>query len=166
MELVKVLDKKNEYTGNIKGRKELVENEYRNLVHIWVINSKGELLIQKRSALKKHYPNLWSVTSGCVHYDETFVDTCKRELKEEINVDLNEDNLEYVMSYKLKEVVVQVYTLYQDVDVSKIKLQEEEVSDYKFVTKEELLEMIEKEETAGSINYFEFFYKVLKYELE
>lgn len=166
MELVKVLDKKNEYTGNIKDRKELIENEYRNLIHIWVINSNGELLIQKRSSLKKHYPNLWSVTSGCVHLDESFVDTCKRELKEEINVELNENNLEYVMSYKLREVVVQVYVLYQDVDVSKIKLQEEEVLDYKFVTKDELLRMIKIKETAGSINYFEFFYKVLKNELE
>ena len=94
------------------------------------------------------------------------MDTCKRELKEEINVELNENNLEYVMSYKLREVVVQVYVLYQDVDVSKIKLQEEEVSDYKFVTKDELLRMIKIKETAESINYFEFFYKVLKKELE
>ena len=79
---------------------------------------------------------------------------------------MNENNLEYVMSYKLREVVVQVYVLYQDVDVSKIKLQEEEVLDYKFVTKDELLRMIKIKETAGSINYFEFFYKVLKNELE
>lgn len=166
MELVKVLNKRNEFTGNVKDRKSLVENEYRNLVHIWVINSKGEFLIQKRSALKKHYPNMWSVTSGCIHSDESFIDACKRELKEEINIDLNEDNLEYVMSYKLRNVIVQAYALYQDVDVSKIKLQEGEVSDYRFVTKEELLNMIKNNETAGSINYFEFFYKVLKYELE
>ena len=81
MELVNILNKRNEFTGEIKDRKTLIQNEYRNLVHIWVINSKGEFLIQKRSASKKHYPNMWSVTSGCVNFDESFVDACKRELK-------------------------------------------------------------------------------------
>ena len=79
---------------------------------------------------------------------------------------MDENNLEYIMSYKLRNIVVQVYVLYQDVDVSKIKLQEEEVSDYKFVTDDELKNMIKNRETAGSINYFEFFNRVLKYELE
>ena len=66
MELVDILNKRNEYTGEIKDRKALIENEYRNLVHIWIINDKKELLIQQRSFKKKHFPGLWSVTSGCL----------------------------------------------------------------------------------------------------
>ena len=83
MELVDVLDNRNEYTGSIKGRKELSEGEFRNLVHIWIINSKGEFLLQKRSNLKKHFPNKWSVTRGCTLSKESLVETCRRECKEE-----------------------------------------------------------------------------------
>ena len=69
MELVKIYNNRNEYIDKIKDRKELENGEYRNLVHIWIINSKGEFLLQRRSEMKKHFPNMWSVTSGCVHSD-------------------------------------------------------------------------------------------------
>ena len=75
MELVKIYNSKNEYIDKIKDRKKLEKGEYRNLVHVWIINSKGELLLQRRSENKKHFPNMWSVTSGCVHSDESFVQT-------------------------------------------------------------------------------------------
>lgn len=166
MELVDILNKQNEYTGVIKDRKSLIEGEYRNLVHIWIINSKNEILIQRRSKLKKHFPNKWSVTSGCVDTKESLVETCIRECKEELNVDVDKNNLEYVMSYKKNPVIVQVFVLYQDIELEKIKLQEEEVSEIKFVNSDELKEIILNGECAGSIKYYDFLEKVLKNELE
>ena len=166
MELVKIYNSKNEYIDKIKDRKELEKGEYRNLVHVWIINSKGELLLQRRSENKKHFPNMWSVTSGCVHYDESFVQTCKREVKEELDVDLDENNLEYMISYKLEKVIAQVFVLYQDVDINKVKVQEEEVSEVKFVKCEELEKMIKDNITAGSINYFDFLKRVINKEIK
>lgn len=166
MELVDILNKRNEYTGEIKDRKALIENEYRNLVHVWIINDKKELLIQQRSFKKKHFPGLWSVTSGCVDSKESLVEACIRECKEELNVELDINNLEYMMSFKKDPVIVQVFVLYQNIDISKIILQEEEVSNMKFVTREELKTMMIENKTAGSINYFEFFEKILDKNIE
>lgn len=166
MELVDILNKRNEYTGIIKDRKELKDGECRNLVHIWIINDKGEFLIQQRAMTKKHFPGMWSVTSGCVHSKENFSEACIRECKEELNVDLDINNLEYMMSFKKDPIIVQVYVLYQNVNIDSIILQKEEVSSMKFVKRNELKEMINRKETAGSINYFEFFEQILDKNIE
>ena len=161
MELVDIINSRNEYTGNIKDRKELVDGEFRNLVHVWIINSKGEFLIQKRSALKKHYPNKWSVTSVCVLSKETLVEACVRECREELNVDIDVNKLEFKMTFKKDPVIVQVFVLWQDVDVDKIKLQKEEVSEYKFISRDKLKNLINTNHAAGSIKYFDFLEKVI-----
>ena len=161
MELVDVLDNRNEYTGSIKGRKELSEGEFRNLVHIWIINSKGEFLLQKRSNLKKHFPNKWSVTSGCTLSKESLVETCRRECKEELNVDIDVENLEYYMSFKKKPTVAQIFVLRQNVDLDKVIVQKEEVSEVKLVTKEELINMINNNECANTINYMNVLFDII-----
>lgn len=166
MELVDVLDNRNEYTGSIKGRKELSEGEFRNLVHIWIINSKGEFLLQKRSKLKKHFPNKWSVTSGCTLSKESLVETCRRECKEELNVEIDINNLEYEMTFKKDPVIVNVFVLRQDVDIRNVVLQEEEVSDIKFMTKDEIVKLIDSDGAAGSIKYFEFLEKIIDKKME
>lgn len=166
MELVDVLDNRNEYTGIIKGRKELLEGEFRNLVHIWIINSRGEFLLQKRSNLKKHFPNKWSVTSGCTLSKETLVETCRRECKEELNVEIDINKLEYEMTFKKDPVIVQVFVLRQDVDIEKVVLQEEEVSDIKFMSRDKIIQLIESDDAAGSIKYFEFLEKIIDKKME
>ena len=132
MDLVEILNKQNEYTGEIKKRNELADGEYRNLIHLWIIDDEGKILIQKRASAKKHYPNKWSITSGCVNSKESFVETCIREAKEELNVEIDINNLEYEMTFKKNPVIVNVFVLRQDVDIRNVVLQEEEVSDIKF----------------------------------
>lgn len=166
MELVDVLNNRNEYTGSIKDRKELLEGEFRNLVHIWIINSNGEFLLQKRSGLKKHFPNKWSVTSGCTLSKESLIQTCKRECKEELNVDVDINNLEYEMTFKKDPVIVQVFVLRQEVDLNKVVLQEEEVSDIKYMSRDEIIKLINSDEAAGSIKYFEFLEKIIDKKVE
>jgi isopentenyl-diphosphate Delta-isomerase len=56
-------------------------------VHIWLINKKGELLVCKRSADKKSYPNkLTSSAGGHVDQGEDYKVAAQRELKEELGV--------------------------------------------------------------------------------
>lgn len=161
MDLVEILNKQNEYTGEIKKRNELVDGEYRNLIHLWIIDDEGKILIQKRSSEKKHYPNKWSITSGCVNSKETFVDTCIREAKEELDVDIDVENLEYYMSFKKKPTVAQIFVLRQNVDPDKVIVQKEEVSEVKLVTKEELINMINNNECANTINYMNVLFDII-----
>lgn len=161
MDLVEILNKQNEYTGEIKKRNELADSEYRNLIHLWIIDDEGKILIQKRASAKKHYPNKWSITSGCVNSKESFVETCIREAKEELNVDIDVENLEYYMSFKKKPTVAQIFVLRQNVDLDKVIVQKEEVSEVKLVTKEELINMINNNECANTINYMNVLFDII-----
>lgn len=56
-------------------------------VHIWVWNSTGELLVQRRSAEKDQYPGCWtSSASGHVDAGEDYAQAAVRELREELQL--------------------------------------------------------------------------------
>lgn len=56
-------------------------------VSVFVFNSRGELLLQKRSATKDEYPLLYtSSASGHVSAGETYDETAPRELQEELGL--------------------------------------------------------------------------------
>ncbi|MDR0771551.1 MAG: hypothetical protein LBF15_00300 [Candidatus Peribacteria bacterium] len=67
MELIDILDDNGDFTGEIE-EYELIHSlgKWHRTAHIWIINSKNELLIQKRSAMKKSNPNKWDI-SGAGH---------------------------------------------------------------------------------------------------
>ena len=44
----------------------LSDGQYVMVVDVWIVNSKDEILIQKRSDLKKDLPGTWATHSGCV----------------------------------------------------------------------------------------------------
>ncbi|HXY33870.1 MAG TPA: NUDIX domain-containing protein [Planctomycetaceae bacterium] len=56
-------------------------------VHIFVFNSRGQLLVQRRSALKDEFPLTYtSSASGHVAAGETYEECAPRELEEEIGI--------------------------------------------------------------------------------
>jgi isopentenyldiphosphate isomerase len=84
-ELLDVLNEKGEPTGVAKPRGEIHElGLFHRAIHCWIVNSyvryflpnsnprKGEVLVQKRSHLKKAYPNLWDISSAGID----LVDLC------------------------------------------------------------------------------------------
>ena len=56
-------------------------------VDLLIGNDNGEIIAQKRAANRKLFPGCWEVPGGHVEDGEGFVDTIKRELKEELNMD-------------------------------------------------------------------------------
>ena len=57
-------------------------------VYIFLVNSRGEILIQKRSVNKDLYPGFYTASAtGHVDYGEDYDDAAKRELREELGVD-------------------------------------------------------------------------------
>ena len=149
MEYFDVLDKNRKPLGYTKKRgEELKENEYNTGIEIWIFNDKKLLLTQR--SIEKSHPLEWEVPGGCSQKGETSIDTLEREVKEEIGVDINNE-------YKLlgtelyKKQFVDMYKSNIKVDLSKVKLQAEEVSDIKFVTKEEFLEMAKNDKIVKSV---------------
>ena len=163
MELAEKFDKRRNSLEKVSERYEEIDGEYRQSMHVWIKNDKGEFLIQKRSQSKRVYPGTWSITGGGVDVGENTIDTVVRECKEELNIDVDLDNLELIMTIKRENDFVDIYLLNQSIRLEDITMQEEEVSDVKWVSIEKCQEMIKKGEFSETIIfYFDMFIKLLK----
>ena len=58
----------------------------------------GQYIMQQRSLKSKHYAGKWDMTGGGVIAGETIEDAAIREVKEELGIELNKNNL--VLSYE------------------------------------------------------------------
>ncbi len=155
MEYLDILDKNGNKTGEIKTRKEVHSKGYWHKgVHIWIINSKKELLVQRRSANKDVYPNkLYISVAGHPVSGEEEIEAIKREFYEEIGVELDTSKLEYLFTFS-QEVIenegkfldnqfYDVYLIEMDLDISKLNLQKDEVSEVKNIYYKKFEKMIE-----------------------
>lgn len=147
MELWEVLDDKGNPTGEImeKYDKRVFERGFYHLgTDVWIINSDNKILIQKRSENKKLEPNVWAMTGGSVMVGENSLETIVRETKEELDIEIDPNKLELVTKFKTGNVWIETYILKNDYDIAKMKFQKEEVSDAKWVTWNEIDELVKK----------------------
>lgn len=73
--------------GRILKKMAHIEGAPHMAAHIWIFNSKGEVLIQKRSSIKDSYPDLWDISAaGHISSGETMLDGALREMTEEIGL--------------------------------------------------------------------------------
>lgn len=57
-------------------------------VHIVVVNSRGRILLQKRSAKKDSHPGFWDISvGGHVDVGEEYDDAARREIAEELGIE-------------------------------------------------------------------------------
>ena len=145
MEYLDLYDMNDKKTGETMVRGgEVPEGRYFNVVICYMENSKGEFLIQRASIQKGHK---CSSTGGHVQAGQTLKEAMAREIKEEIGMDVNEDELEFKGRYlKNNTVMCNAYYMKRDIDINKCKLQEEEVESVFWKTKEEIEEMIKNDE--------------------
>jgi isopentenyldiphosphate isomerase len=57
------------------------------VVHVIVLNSRNELVLEKRSQNVDMYKGCWIDVAGHVQYGESYEEAAKREIKEEIGVE-------------------------------------------------------------------------------
>ena len=162
MECFDVVDENRNPLGYIKQRgSELEENEYNVGVEIWIFN-KNKLLMTRRS-LNKSHPGEWEVPGGCSKSGESSIDTIIREIKEEIGIFINKDDFELVDTTIYKKQFVDIYKSNKVINLNDVTLQNDEVCDAKYVTKEEFLKMAENNEIVKSVyNRYEIIKDKLK----
>ncbi len=151
-EFFDVLNEKGEYTGRVETREKChKEGLWHKAVTVFIINSKNQVLLQKRSANKKMWPNMWDVTAGGhVLAGEFGFESIIRECKEELGIQLNESDMTFIgvaTSINIKGDIVnkhfnEYYIVNKELDETKLKLQEEEVSEVKWIDKNEIIEKI------------------------
>lgn len=161
MEQWDIYDEKGCKTGLIKKRTDVLNRgEYHLAAEVWIINHKSEILIQKRSPNKKILPNIWTLTTGCIVSGEDALNGSVREVKEELGIALEKKDLDFVrrIFQSSSNMIWDIYFVYADIDLSKILLQNEEVSDVKFVSLEEFKNML----SQGKIFRYSEIYDILQ----
>ena len=152
MEYVDVYNRLRENKGYTKPRNQIQDGEYRISTHIWIVNSKGEILVQKRSEKEDKFPNFWAQTGGGVKAGMTSKDTVKEECNEELGIKVMENELYYIGSYIRTKDIVDVWMVTKDVDIAQLIIDPKEVAQVKLVTFENFDKMIEEGIAVPSIN--------------
>lgn len=174
MEYFDVLNEYGEYTGKVEDRDSCHKNGlWHRAVYGFIINKDGDVLLQKRSKEKKLWPNLWDITAGGhVLAGEFGEKALIREVKEELGIDISTDEVKYLVgstSINAKGDIInkhfnECYLIKKDVDVKDINIQNEEVSDIKWFSKEEILNRINNNydgitDKTGPWNFLKKYYE-------
>lgn len=162
MELLDVYDNNGNKTGRVvvRGDKTTIfgDNEHIAVGVIYIENNNGEFLIQKTSKSKG---DNYSSTGGHVDSGETPLESIKRETKEELGLNIDNDNV-VELGYLLYDRPIRfMFYLKKDVDVNKLHTQEEEVESVKFMNIDEINNLIENGLMVES--HAKIFKKVLEY---
>ena len=132
------------------------------------MNDKKELLLQKRSATKKSHPNCWDISgAGHIMAGESVIDGAIRELKEELGIKTNENELKFIAIVKStknpKNMEFQyVYLLKCNKQVEEYIFEDNEVSEVKYVHFKELEKMVE-ERVDGLLIHEEEYKKLFEF---
>jgi len=149
MELWDVLDENGNKTGRVVERgKPMEKGDYHLVCLVWIKNSDGKFLISKRSE-NKSGANKWEIAGGAVIAGESSLQGALREVKEELGISLKIEKGIFIKRIKFdsnNSWFGDIWLFNNDVNISDIVLQEEEVSDVRWATNDEILILIQNEE--------------------
>eukprot|EP00164_Ancoracysta_twista_P010232 GFYU01015381.1.p1 GENE.GFYU01015381.1~~GFYU01015381.1.p1 ORF type:complete len:174 (+),score=62.31 GFYU01015381.1:107-628(+) len=165
-EKVAIVDEQNNVV-RAATRKEMREN---NLIHratyIFVLNSKKQFYVQKRTMLKDYCPGYFDpVSGGCVQHGESYEENAYRELEEEMGI--KGEKLTHMFTFfhdGRSRVWGDAWYIEYDIDPSTMTLQEEEVESVHLMTLEEIRDRVSKGEnfTPDGMEALEHYEKWLK----
>ncbi len=150
-EILDLYDENAELMGKTILRGTPVQNgEYSLSVHMFIYNSKGMFILQKRSKKKKSLPGVWGVTCGAVSAGEDSISAGIREAKEELGLELEPSQFEFVEKIKRRYSFVDIYFVRAKFEISKCVLQSDEVESIKLSSPKELLNIIMSSQNINS----------------
>ena len=144
MELWDVYDENRQKTGRTMVRGEKIRpGEYHLVIHVCLFNSKGEMLIQKRTMQKASFPGLWDLSvGGSAVAGDTGKAAAARETAEELGVKIDFSAIRPYATMQFKTGFDDVFLVEKDLSLSELSLQKEEVEAAKWASLKEILEMI------------------------
>lgn len=159
MELLDEVDENNNLTGKTFDKDYMHENKiFHREVCAIIANEKNEILLQKRANCKKQKPNMWGLTAGHVDTKEELKEAMVREISEEIGIKVNKTELKFIMVEKVTEeqnyCFCYNYYLKTDKKISEMIMQEDEVSELKYITIRELEDIINSK--ANNYTFIEY----------
>lgn len=108
---------------------------------LWITNSNGDILLAQRQFTKRSNPGKWSeAVGGTVEGDDDYESTMLREAKEEIGISVERYEIgpkQFVSSPT--KYFVQWYTAVIDAPIETFSIQEEELEQVAWISKEQFV---------------------------
>lgn len=165
MELLDIVDENGNPTGEVKERS-LIHREglLHRTSHVWIARknhrSGMDLLLQKRSRCKDSHPGCYDISSaGHIPAGCGYLESALRELEEELGIKARPEELldrglrrirweeEFHGEMFKDRQVSRVYLLWKEIDITKLRLQKEEVESVMWMDYQECVDAVK----AGSI---------------
>lgn len=119
------------------------EGNYILVVHVCIFNTRGELLIQKRSDSKSRWPGIWDLSvGGGVRSGETSREAGMRETEEELGLTLDLGNHRPVVTINFENGFDDFYTIEKDLNIEDLLLQENEVDEVRWADCDTIEKMV------------------------
>ena len=146
MEILDICDEFGNPTGKVEDR-EIIHQEglLHRTAHVWLLRKKNnqiEILLQKRSDAKDSFPGCYDISSaGHIPAGDGYFKSAKRELKEELGVEIDENELidcgnrrfhfEEVFHGKLfkDNQISKIFVLWKDLEEKDFVFEDHEVSE-------------------------------------
>ena len=173
-EYLDILDEKGEKTDEARSYLEAHEKGLiHKAAHVWIVNSRNEILIQKREKNRRAYPSYWDISAaGHVSAGQTSLEAAQRETEEELGITVLSSEFKYLFTIESHSVqnngtyinneFQDVYIMKTDINIDDIKIQNEEVEAVKFLTIDEFKKWI-KGEGEKMVPHKEEYAKLLEY---
>ena len=152
MELLDIVDENGIPTGEVMEREKVHDL---NLLHwevaVYIINNKGQTLLQKRSPLKRFDPNKWGLCAGHVESGETLDEAVLRESSEELGLKLNINDLNVLdeKEIRIRENNSHIRKVYYVIcNEENFKIQKEEISEVRWFDIDEVINMIKNNDES------------------
>ena len=145
MELLDVYDSLGKKTGRIveRGKKDETfnEDEHIAVAIIYIENDRDEFLIQKTSKEKGgHY----SSTGGHINHDEDPFNAIVREVKEELGIDISNDNIISLGHICVDFPVRFMFYLKKNINLNDVTLQKDEVESVSYMSIDKIRVILDK----------------------
>lgn len=169
MEYLDIVDEKGMPTGEIIDREKAhAEGIMHRTSHVWIVrkrDGKIEILLQKRCDTKESFPGCYDISSaGHIPAGVDFKPSAIRELEEELGLIVAEEelidcgnrivlwNAEFFGKPFHDKQFSKVFALWCDKDESEFRLQEEEVSEVRWMVLEDVIKAVETNSIPNCIS--------------
>lgn len=153
-----VLDENQAFTGETISREAAHQaGAWHRAVSLYVVNGKNQVLLQRRSADKKLWPNCWDhAAGGHVEAGELGLACVIKETEEELGIKLKASDIRYASGLRSDRHHGKVwdrhfnecYIAFKDIDLKDVKVQDSEVAEIKWVDYSVFKKMVEQNDKS------------------
>ena len=152
MEFNDIYDENRNLTGRLHRRgRRWRKGEYGLVVCVWVYDGRGNVLMTKR-APGKSFAGTWENFGGAAQAGETSLQAIRRELFEETGIRAEESEFELMDTSRDSNAFYDYYCLRRQTPIEDIVLLPGETVDAKWVSIDEVYEMVKRREICDIIS--------------